>query len=357
MSENINSNNPVGVRGFPLGKVHGPYGRADGHKHVVLVLHNYDGSIKLKKTISYLKYMKEVDEGLHKYDTYVKSESIRSKLKEPFVPTLVKCDCCGNTYFTNPRSTDVYGSVCSKSCREKVSRKNKKKPKFEYYKQFVVPIKENKEVAYYIVYTTDAGERESYFVAKNKCTLIISEDDNHIRRYKLHFDKTDSVRVRLVPGFKKLFWATETGIIISRRTKIVLKLHTNERGYLVHATWVGGRKGTAIAPRAHQLVARAFIKNPENKPEVNHIDGVKTNNRVTNLEWVTAQENTDHAWRIGLAKAPSAYDNPTARFSREEVAYIRNLDMSNMTRAALAERCGVSNSCISNILNYKTYIK
>lgn len=93
----------------------------------------------------------------------------------------------------------------------------------------------------------------------------------------------------------------------------------------------------------HRLVAEAFVPNPENKPQVNHINGVKTDNRAVNLEWATAAENNYHARSVlGSGKF----------FTADEVAAIRN---DSRKQREIAKDYGVTQKTISKIKTGKNY--
>ena len=97
----------------------------------------------------------------------------------------------------------------------------------------------------------------------------------------------------------KNYLVYEDGRIYSKRFKKFLTPKKNWDGYHRIQIWENN-KCQMIA--WHRVIAEAFIPNPENKPFVNHKNGIKTDNRVENLEWVTQKENIRHAWNTGLAK-------------------------------------------------------
>jgi predicted XRE-type DNA-binding protein len=100
----------------------------------------------------------------------------------------------------------------------------------------------------------------------------------------------------------------------------------------------------------HRLVAQAFIENANNKKEVNHLDGDRSNNHLYNLEWVTRRENEKHAHEMGL-KNQTGENNPMCKFSDETVKQIRLMyNTGNYKQSELAKMFNVSKMQVSRIV-------
>ena len=100
--------------------------------------------------------------------------------------------------------------------------------------------------------------------------------------------------------------------------------------------------------KIHILVAQAFIPNPENKPQVNHIVGCKFNCYVGNLQWATDSENKQHAYDTGLKK--TGEEHGRAKLTNKQALYVRE-NPDNLTQEQLAEQYGYCLSTICNIVN------
>lgn len=103
----------------------------------------------------------------------------------------------------------------------------------------------------------------------------------------------------------------------------------------------------------HRLVAEAFVPNPKNLPQVNHIDGNRLNNAATNLEWVSASANVQHAYSTGL-KHNRGESNPVRILTEKNVRDIRN---TSGTARQIRDHLGlrVSVACVKSVRNGKTW--
>ena len=109
-----------------------------------------------------------------------------------------------------------------------------------------------------------------------------------------------------IEGYEELYQVSNLGRVKSLRNDKLLKQFVNRQGYSQVSL---SKNGKVKLCRVNRIVCRAFIENPENKAQVNHIDGNKLNNRVDNLEWCTGSENVKHAYINGLQKPIRGKDN------------------------------------------------
>jgi len=99
-----------------------------------------------------------------------------------------------------------------------------------------------------------------------------------------------------ISGHEGRYQVSSSGKIKSLLTSKILKSRKTIHGYLHVGLCVNSKPKSKVI---HRIVAIAFIPNPQNKPQVNHKDGNRTNNEVTNLEWVTASENVIDGFKRG----------------------------------------------------------
>jgi len=167
---------------------------------------------------------------------------------------------------------------------------------------------------------------------------------------------------REVPGFEGKYIASNDGRI---RTTVEYienphkgKIRIQKNRHFKKDTLIGGKLSEKGYSRVnlgknvylvHRIIALTFIPNPNNLPQINHIDGNKLNNNVANLEWVTNQENRDHAVINDLV-ARRDKNHGNQKLTTEQCYEIVELcKTSNMTQRKIAEKYKVSPTAIYKV--------
>ena len=142
------------------------------------------------------------------------------------------------------------------------------------------------------------------------------------------------------------------GYLVSKKGDVISK-HGRKmkprinKGYHYVGMWINKKKKME---KIHRLVAILFIDNPCNKPFVNHINGIKTDNKIENLEWVTAKENTNHAIMNGLFNV-FGENNNMCKLCLSDVNNIRKLyNTGSFTQKEIALTYKVNESTIGKII-------
>ncbi len=140
------------------------------------------------------------------------------------------------------------------------------------------------------------------------------------------------------------WYVTESGEVSAssgdRRWK--KKPYIHQRGYVYIRTSNGNYQ-------LHRLVASAFIPNPENKPTVNHKNGVKTDNRVQNLEWCTYKENNEHAIANGFSRKFGKNEG-NIKYSIEQCQKVADRVRSGMKYKEAGEIFGMPHSTVAHLM-------
>lgn len=140
------------------------------------------------------------------------------------------------------------------------------------------------------------------------------------------------------------------GIMRNRNTGNIYAWTSCGTKYLC-AMYTKGGRAPKKRMRQHRVLMETFVPNPENKPQINHIDGNKFNNSLSNLEWCTAEENREHAIRTGLQKRCLA---------EEDVIYLReNIVLHDKEKSivAMAKKFGVGVTVIRDAYYGNTWKK
>lgn len=155
------------------------------------------------------------------------------------------------------------------------------------------------------------------------------------------------IEFKKVGNTEGFYWISACGKLYSTRTNKILKYRKNPDGYLCYVMCIRGHR---IDKSLHRIVAESWISNQKNKPQINHIDGNKLNNSLSNLEWVTLQENNFHA--VSILGKRRGNNHKNSKITSEDVCKIREMDGS---LKSIGEKFGIGISQVFRIKRKETW--
>jgi hypothetical protein len=152
------------------------------------------------------------------------------------------------------------------------------------------------------------------------------------------------------PNYK----VSSEGEVVNLTTGKQLATPIHKHGYLCVRLW---HKGKTRLLKLYRILAIAFIPNPENKREVNHLDGNRMNHSLSNLEWATPSENMKHAYLNGLSKGhfKKGFNHQFSKVSESDVLEIRRLRRLGMRLKDIGKKFNITPDHTCRITKNKFY--
>lgn len=154
-----------------------------------------------------------------------------------------------------------------------------------------------------------------------------------------------------IKRFEKRYAISNYGNVKNLKTGKILKSQLRKDGYFQIGLEIKDKK---IMFLIHRLMAIAFISNPLDKKFINHINGIKADNRLENLEWVTHKENMQHAHKTGLNPARKGVKHHGAKLDNEDIKLIRFLK-DKVTKSDLGYCFDVTRQQVHHITSYNQW--
>lgn len=152
------------------------------------------------------------------------------------------------------------------------------------------------------------------------------------------------MKFKPIPGHPR-YEISKEGIIRNSENKKIKSQYIGSTGYYMVSFSYNNKSKPA---RVHRLLAITYLPNPKNLPEINHEDGIKTNNFLSNIKWSNHEDNVKHAFRTGLVNN-TGEKNGQSKLTEKDVKEIKNRLLSGESQYSISKDFPITRSCIGGI--------